>query len=67
MLTHENIEHIERIQKSALRIIFEDKYSEYQKALDLESLVVRREGICVNFARKECEQCKTSPELCRTL
>ena len=61
MLTNENIEDIERVQKSALKIIFEDKYSEYKNALnkiDLESLAVRREDLCVNFARKNVNNAK---------
>ena len=52
MLTHENIE---RVKNSASKIIFEEKYIEYQNALnrlDLESLAVRREVLCVNCARK---------------
>ena len=43
------------------KIIFEDKYSEYQNALnkiDLESLAVRREDLCVNFARKNVNNAK---------
>ena len=54
MLTQENIEDLERVQKSALRIILQDKYSTYEEALEklmLSKLSVRREKLCVKFAK----------------
>ena len=55
MISQENSEDLERIQKCALKIIFEDKYLDYQNALnkiDLETLSERRETLCRSFARK---------------
>ena len=46
---------IERVQKAALKVILKDKYINYDKALrllDLESLHVRRERLCLKFAKK---------------
>ena len=47
---------IERVQKTALRIILGDDYVSYNVAcllLDVETLESRRELLCLNFARKE--------------
>ena len=47
---------IERIQKSAFRIIIDRDYTTYEAAcsvLGVEILEVRREKICLNFARKD--------------
>ena len=46
---------IERIQKSACHIILGDSYSSYKNALKtlcLDSLSVRRNGLCLKFAKK---------------
>ena len=46
---------LERVQKVALRIILKDDYSDYANALKLtglETLSIRREKLCLNFARK---------------
>ena len=46
---------LERVQKSALRIILRDKYMDYKRALqqlNIESLFDRREALCLKFARK---------------
>ena len=54
-LTLENLTDIERVQKSALKIILQNDYENYGKALEfmgLESLFDRREGLCLSFARK---------------
>ena len=48
MWTEENIAELERVQKCALKIIFEGKYKNYQKALDkidLETLAERRNAL----------------------
>ena len=54
-LTCEQVSTIERVQKTALFIILDKNYINYQAActlVDLEPLDVRREMICLNFARK---------------
>ena len=46
---------LERVQKSALKIILGDKYVDYDnalKVLNLQSLRERREDLCFKFARK---------------
>ena len=53
-MTFENLTDIERVQKNALRIIMKDDYENYAQALlksGLESLVDRREQLCLKFAR----------------
>ena len=54
-LTQENIDDLERVQKSALKIILQDKYRTYKQGLaqlNLETMVDRRENLCLNFALK---------------
>ena len=54
-LTNENREDLERVQKSALKIILQEKYKNYENALnllDLESLDDRRKKLCYTFAKK---------------
>ena len=54
-LTDENEKDLERIQKSAVRIILGKDFSNYDDALvktNLESLKDRREELCINFAKK---------------
>ena len=54
-LTLENLTDIERIQKSALKIILQNEYESYEKALEvmgLQSLYDRREELCLSFAKK---------------
>ena len=54
-LSEENIEDLERVQKSALRIILKGSYKSYEIALknfDIESLVERRERLCLEFSKK---------------
>ena len=46
---------LERVQKSAVRIILNKPYENYYEALDqidLESLADRREHLCLKFAKK---------------
>ena len=46
---------LERVQKSALKIILGDKYVSYEnalKVLKLQSLRERREELCLKFAKK---------------
>ena len=54
-LTKENSEDLERVQKSAVRIILGSKYTKYEDALtkvNLESLEDRRIELCKKFAKK---------------
>ena len=54
-ITEENSSDLERVQKSAVKIILREKYSNYENALaqlGIESLDSRREHNCLNFARK---------------
>ena len=53
-LSLENLMDLERVQKNALRIILKGEYLSYAHALEktgLESLVDRREQLCLKFAR----------------
>ena len=52
--TVENCQDLERIQKSALKIILKESYRTYEHALnilDLENLYDRREYLCLKFAQ----------------
>ena len=54
-LTQENIDDLERVQKSALKIILNEKYKTYRNALnimELDSVSDRREQLCLEFAKK---------------
>ena len=54
-LTDEERCNIERVQKSAFKLILRDKYIDYEsslKVLDMESLDERRKTLCLNFALK---------------
>ena len=54
-LSQANISDIERIQKSAMKVILKDQYKDYKSALSqlkLESLSKRREILCLKFAKK---------------
>ena len=54
-LTMENREDLERVQKSAVRLIMGDGYKGYKKSLDIlemENLNERRDTLCLNFAIK---------------
>ena len=54
-LTQENAEDLERVQRSALKIMLNDKYVSYTRSLaqlGLETLSDRREALCLNFALK---------------
>ena len=61
-LTQENISDLERVQKSALRIILKQNYKTYTNALnvfELDTLENRRELLCLEFAKK----CVKHPKL----
>ena len=54
-LTAENSDNLERIQKSAVKIILGKQYKTYEEALekiDLQPLNERRDELCLNFAKK---------------
>ena len=53
-LSQENTDDLERIQKSALKIILKEEYSTYEEALEivmLPKLSERREKLCLKFAK----------------
>ena len=61
-LTEQQKNDLERVQKSALKIILGAKYESYQKALnilDLEPLDQRRDYLCLKFAQKCMKNEKT--------
>ena len=54
-ITEEEIRSIERVQKTALRIILGEDYSDYSSALEitgLSTLNERRTTLSLNFAKK---------------
>ena len=54
-LSRKNCNEIERIQRSAAKIILKDRYSTYSKALKdlrMDSLEKRREKLCLSSAKK---------------
>ena len=55
MLTQENRDDLERVQKSALKIILDQKFKSYENALnilELDTLEERRDKLCLSFAIK---------------
>ena len=61
-LTQENCSDLERVQKSAVKLILGTKYNGYEKSLrklGMEKLSERREQLCLNFARKCVKNPKT--------
>ena len=61
-LTEENINDLERVHKSAVKIILGDKYIGYENSLsklDMLSLNERREQLCLQFAQKCLKNPKT--------
>ena len=60
-LTVQNKQDLERIQKTSLKIILQEKYLSYEQALkvlDLETLDDRRENLCKSFAKKSLKNGK---------
>ena len=54
-LTEENINDLERVQKTAIKVILQDKYTGYKNGLaqlNIETLEDRREELCLHFAKK---------------
>ena len=61
-LTQENSDDLERVQKSAIKVIMGASYRSYMKSLetlDLETLSQRRENLCLKFA----QSCVKNPKL----
>ena len=57
-LTNEDINEIERVQKTAMKIIFGENYTDYESSLEinqLNTLEDRRRELCLKFAQK-CTQ-----------
>ena len=54
-LTEENSSDLERVQKSAVKIMMGHRYESYQKSLielDIQTLEERREVLCLKFAKR---------------
>ena len=54
-LSDENKEDLERVQKSALKLILKENYKSYENALnilEMETLDDRRRDLCLDFAKK---------------
>ena len=54
-LSKENVQDIERVQKSAVKLILKEAYNDYKcglKMLNIELLVDRRNRLCLKFAKK---------------
>ena len=54
-ITQEEISDLERVQKVATKIILQNRYTDYDQALislNLDPLHVRRERLCLKFAKK---------------
>ena len=61
-LTEENSADLERVQKSAVKIMLGDKYTSYENSLlklDIENLSDRRKHLCLSFAKKCVKNEKT--------
>ena len=61
-LTEQQKRDLERVQRSALKIILGSRYQSYRKALDilnLEPLEQRREYLCLKFAQRCSKNDKT--------
>ena len=53
-LTNQNTSDLERVQKSACKLILKNKYQSYEKSLDilnLDTLKDRRDSLCLAFAK----------------
>ena len=53
-LTQKDKNDLERVQKSALKVILKERYTNYKDALDvinMDSLEMRREKLCLKFAK----------------
>ena len=60
-LTLQNIEDLERVPKSAFKIILKHKYNDYNQGcelLSLDTLTDKRQKLCLSFAHKKCKEWK---------
>ena len=60
-LRKENKDDLERVQKTALKVILGGKFKTYKNALDLldmQTLDERREQLCLNFAKRAAKHPK---------
>ena len=60
-ITQEEITNLDRVQKCAVRVIMGEEYEGYEESLsllNLEDLTVRRESLCLDFAK----QCLLNPK-----
>ena len=65
-LSQENIDNLERVQKSACKVILQERYRGYKNALntlDMETLAERRNTLCLSFALKCTRNKKVSKDL----
>ena len=65
MLTQENADDIERVQKSALKVILKEDYITYEDAMEklmLATLSDRRKKLCLKFA-KNCAKNELTSDL----
>ena len=63
-ITEEQVTDLERVQKTALKIIIKERYETYDQALQLlklETLDNRREQLCLNFERNVARLKKPEP------
>ena len=61
-LTQQNINDLERVRKSAMRIILGNEYVGYKRSLqrlEMDTLEDRRKKLCLNFAQKATKNPKT--------
>ena len=66
-LTQQNINDLERVQKSAMRIILGNEYVGYKRSLqrlEMDTLEDRRKKLCLNFAQKATKNPKTMNNTC---
>ena len=60
-ITREESENLERVQKSAVKIILDEEYSEYTDGLiklNIETLFERRKSLCKNFPKETVKHWK---------
>ena len=58
-MAKENKDDLERVQKTALKVILGERFKTYKNALyllDLQTLDERRERLCLNLAKRAAKQ-----------
>ena len=66
-LTQQNINDLERVQKSGMRIILGNEYVGYKRSLqrlEMDTLEDRRKKLCLNFAQKATKKPKKNEHVC---